>query len=115
MTLETIYLLGEIGIFSFLIYYLYLGITKRYFSIIPIILGGVAWFLSSLTYHEIIKLVSSFQAVSQQASVDVIGSSTIMLSINSYILMLILLLEGVYIVTYIVVKVVEGIKKVRKK
>lgn len=112
---ETLYLLGEVGIMSFLIYYLYLGIKNKYFSIIPIILGLVAWFLSSLVYYEITSEVGKLSTAYGNVTADVVGSMTILIGMNNYILMFNVLLTIVYVVIYIMYKTVEGAKKWKSK
>lgn len=115
MTLETVYLLGNISILCYMIYSFYIQISKKQSSFIPIILTIFSWFLSSLVFHETIKNLSTLRSVATDDVVaDVVGSSTIILSMNNYVLILTLILLAIYIITFITIKVTEGLKKWRK-
>lgn len=112
MTLETVYLLGNISILCYMIYSFYIQISKKQSSIIPVILTIFSWFLSSLVFHETIKNISTLRSVATDEVVaDVVGSSTIILTMNNYILVLILLLLVVYIITFTLIKAMEGFKR----
>lgn len=115
MGLETVYVLGEVGILCTLIYYLYVGIRDKHFSIIPLILGLVAWFLSSFSYYEIVKSIGEMQTSFGNVTADVVGSAAILIGMNNYVLMFNILLTVVYVVAYIVWKVVEGARSWRSK
>lgn len=115
MPLDTVYLLGEVGIFCLLIYYFYIGIKDKKFSVIPIILGMLAWFLSSFVYYEIVRNIGTIQSTGGELSADLVGAATILLSMNSYVMVFIILLSIVYILVFIIYKVIEGAKAWKRK
>ncbi len=113
--LETIYMLGMVGIFCAMLFYWYLAVKQKEFSIIPIILAIVSWFLSSFTHFELIKSVSTYiiQNSTAEINADLVAGGILMLSMNYYILILTILLTGVYVLTFIIAKAVSKVKKTK--